>query len=76
MIIGISSLLPGYLKHHKKIAPIAFLLSGFTLIFIGHFLVRSRLEPVVTPIGALTVAFSHFLNWKFSKYNHSCNVHN
>jgi hypothetical protein len=71
IIIGVSSLLPSY-NNHQKIAPIFILLSGFCLISAGHFIVANIYEPVVTPIGAFSVAFSHLLNWKYSKISHLC----
>jgi len=74
MIIGVSSFLPGYLKYHKKLIPIILLFCGFLIIFAGHFIVPAKLENIVTPLGALTVAFSHILNWKFSKNFNHCNA--
>lgn len=71
IIVGLSSLLPSY-KIHKKMSPIALLFVGFLFIFSGHFLVSENLEPVVTPLGAFTVAFSHLINWKLAKHNDNC----
>lgn len=74
VIIGLISLVPSY-KNHKKILPIAFLLTGFFMIFSGHFIVSEDFESIVTPIGAFTVAYSHLLNWKLTEKDcNQCSV--
>ncbi len=68
IIVGMSSLLPNY-KKHKRFLPIFILLFGFFLIFSGHFLVSSKFESIITPIGAFVVAISHLSNWRINKHN-------
>ncbi len=71
IIIGTASLLPGYLKHHKKISPVIFIVLGFMIILGGHLFVDESFEHIVTPFGAMLVAFAHILNWKyFSNHQH------
>lgn len=76
VMIGITSLLPSYKNHHHKLLPIIILLVGFFLIFSGHFLVPGKFEPIVTPIGAFSVALAHLLNFNLvRKSHHGCNYH-
>ncbi|WP_345230998.1 MerC domain-containing protein [Olivibacter ginsenosidimutans] len=70
ILIGISSLIPSYLKYHRKLWPIIMLLVGFILIFGAHFLGFHELEPILVPIGGLTIAGAHFLNWKLNRPFH------
>ncbi|MBC7473836.1 MAG: MerC domain-containing protein [Candidatus Sericytochromatia bacterium] len=67
IFVGLSSLLHGYFKHHKKISPILILLTGFSIIYMGHFIVSDQYESIVTPIGAFSVAFAHIINLRYSK---------
>jgi len=69
--IGLSSLMPSYFKYHKKTLPILLLIAGFVLIFGTHLLELHVLEPILVPLGGLTIAAAHFVNWKFMKPFHS-----
>lgn len=68
LVIGIWSLTTSYPKH-RKLLPVVILVLGFVLIGSGHYLVED-LEAVLIPLGGLTIAASHFVNWKYSK---TCN---
>lgn len=70
LIIGICALISSFPKHRKPI-PILVLIIGFALIATGHYTFES-LEAVLIPIGGLTIAIAHYLNWKYSR---SCNHH-
>lgn len=75
VVIGISSLVPSYLKFHRKFSPIFVLLLGFSLIFGTHLLGLHNMEPVLVPLGGLAIAAAHFLNWKLTKlYGHICDT--
>lgn len=68
--IGFSSLLPSYLRYHRKALPIVLLIVGFVLIFGAHMLGIHEWEPVLVPLGGFTIAGAHFLNWKYNKPFH------
>lgn len=49
---------------------------GFLLIWLGH-VIFPQVEQVLVPVGALTVAISHWLNTRYIKLkscNKECNV--
>jgi hypothetical protein len=68
LVIGIWSLSTSYPKH-RKLLPVAILVLGFVLIGSGHYLVED-LEAILIPLGGLTIAAAHFVNWKYSR---ACN---
>lgn len=65
VLLGFYSLLTSY-PTHKRITPLLVLIMGFTLIGSGHYLVED-LEGLLIPLGGLSIAGAHFLNWKYSK---------
>lgn len=65
-IIGVTSLVPSYLSHHKRLMPIVILLSGFVLIGLSRFAVEVN-ESVFTSCGAALVASAHLLNHRFCR---------
>jgi hypothetical protein len=68
--IGIASLLPSYRNYHQNKAPLLFLIIGFAFIFGAHFLGFHEHEPILVPLGGLSVASAHYLNWKLSRTYH------
>jgi hypothetical protein len=69
-IIAVFSLVPSYLKHHRKLTPIVILLFGFLLIGLSRILVEVN-ESVFSSSGATLVASAHFLNYRLCKKSHS-----
>jgi hypothetical protein len=65
LFIGTYSLSTSYPKH-KRIVPIAMLLTGFLFIGFGHLLFET-IEAVLVPTGGLIIATAHWMNWKYSK---------
>ena len=65
-IIALWSLLPSYLKVHRKVTPVVILLSGFLLIGLSRFMVNVN-ESVLASSGAALVASAHFFNYHFCK---------
>lgn len=63
--IGVCSLTSTYPKHKRR-TPIIVLATGFALIAAGHYLLES-LEAILIPLGGLTVAIAHYLNWKYTR---------
>lgn len=73
VVVGISSLIPSYLRFHRNCGPILLLVLGFTFIFGTHLLGFHDMEPVLVPLGGLTIAAAHFINWKLTRpHRHSC----
>jgi hypothetical protein len=66
-IIGISSLVPSYMNHHRRRTPIAIFLTGFLLIIISRLPVSELWETALTTVGASTIAFAHVVNWKYCR---------
>jgi len=71
VVIGTWSLATTY-KKLGNLAPVLTLLTGFVLIAAGHFFWHD-MEALLIPLGGLTVAGAHFMNWKLNRvcgHNH------
>lgn len=69
-LVAVSSLVPTYIKHHRKVVPVFILLSGFLLIGLSRFMVNVN-ESVLASSGATLIASAHFLNYRLCKKFHS-----
>ena len=69
-VIAVISLVPSYVRHHRKLIPIVILLAGFFLIGLSRFAAEVN-ESVFASSGAALVASAHFLNYRFCKKAHS-----
>ena len=67
VILGTLSLSLSYRKQHHKLLPFIVLFAGFALITVGHFTAFSSLESVLIPLGGLTVAAAHLVNWRLNR---------
>jgi len=78
LVVGISSLIPSYLKYHRKLLPIVLLLIGFLLIFGTHLLHFHELEPILVPLGGIGIALAHYINWRLNRpfHCHDCKLEN
>ncbi|MBX2846533.1 MAG: MerC domain-containing protein [Saprospiraceae bacterium] len=54
----------GFMKHHKKYAPLATMLLGFSFIISGHVTHHHIAEAILATIGGLLLAYSIYLNRK------------
>jgi hypothetical protein len=74
MALGLFSLLPGYLKHHKRRRPLIYFVAGICLIIIARLLLEEdfRLETPVVVTGGLLVATAHLINLKLCKICRAC----
>lgn len=70
-IVGCSSLLPSYFRHHRKLNALLFLLTGFGMIVLGQFIDRGFYEVILTSLGAFSIALAHFINYKLCKKYHT-----
>ncbi|WP_100339553.1 MerC domain-containing protein [Mucilaginibacter auburnensis] len=65
LLLGVSSIFLSYFRTHKRPAPLLLLLGGFVVIIAGHTLLHGWIEAIVVPVGGLTIALAHFLNYKY-----------
>lgn len=65
LFLGFYSLLRSY-PLHRKMVPVLTLIAGFALIAAGHYLLEG-LEAILIPLGGLTIAGAHVLNWKYCR---------
>jgi hypothetical protein len=65
LLLGVSSIFLSYFRTHHRALPLLLLLAGFTLVIAGHIYLRGWAEAVIVPAGGLTIAFAHFINFKY-----------
>lgn len=63
LIAGIS-ILSAY-KLHQNLLPLILLAAGFTIISVVHLFLPENLEPIILPLGGLTIALAHFFNLNY-----------
>jgi hypothetical protein len=63
-MIGISSISLSYFRVHKRLIPLALLTLGFIIVISGHIFVTGHIEGIIVPLGGLTIALAHFVNYK------------
>ncbi|MFD0764312.1 MerC domain-containing protein [Mucilaginibacter lutimaris] len=66
LVVGVSSIGNSYFKEHHRILPLALLIAGFLIIIIGHLFTKGWIEAVIVPVGGLTIALAHFVNYKYA----------
>jgi hypothetical protein len=67
LMIGATSLRHGYRKHHRKFTALLILITGFAMIFAGHFVLPAPYGEVTIPSGAGIVAIAHLVNWRLCR---------
>lgn len=62
--IGLTSLLPSYVRHHRRKAALLVFIAGVLLILIGRILFAGaeQVEPLMVIYGAMAIAASHGIN--------------
>lgn len=65
LLLGVSSIFLSYLRTHRRALPLLLLLGGFALIIAGHIYLKGWIEAIVVPLGGLTIATAHFINFKY-----------
>ncbi|TFF36335.1 MerC domain-containing protein [Mucilaginibacter psychrotolerans] len=66
LIIGVSSIGGSFFNAHRRVLPLALLIIGFATIILGHIFTKGWLEAVIVPIGGITIAVAHFVNYKYA----------
>jgi len=64
-IIGVSSISLSYFRTHKRVLPLTLLVVGFLVVIAGHLYITGWIEAIVVPLGGLTIAAAHFVNYKY-----------
>lgn len=65
LLLGVSSIFLSYFRTHRRALPLFLLVIGFVLIIAGHIYLKGWIEAIVVPAGGLTIAFAHFINFKY-----------
>ncbi len=63
-LIASNALVQGYRRHHQKAVALVIAIIGFILIGLGHALGIEILEVLLTPVGGVSIAIAHLVNWK------------
>ncbi|MGF7079455.1 MerC domain-containing protein [Mucilaginibacter sp. UYCu711] len=65
LLLGVSSIFLSYFRTHRRALPLLLLCSGFVLVIAGHIYLKGWEEAIVVPLGGLTIAAAHFVNYKY-----------
>ncbi|MFD2872565.1 MerC domain-containing protein [Mucilaginibacter ximonensis] len=65
LLLGVMSILLSYVRTHRRTLPLLMLVAGFAAVVLGHIYLRGWIEAVVVPLGGLTIAAAHFVNFKY-----------
>ena len=65
LLLGASSILFSYFRTHRRLLPLLLLVLGFAIVVAGHIYIHGLAEAIVVPIGGLTIALAHFINYKY-----------
>lgn len=63
LLIGITNLV-GFIRHHKRFAPISYMFLGFSLLLTGHLADGLTYEIIGALLGGCFLAFSLYINQK------------
>ncbi len=68
--LGVSSMLPAYVRTHRKLTAVGILLFGFLFIIMAKVADDITFEIIFISVGALMIAGAHFLNNKLCANAH------
>jgi hypothetical protein len=66
LVVGVWSIAGSFLNSHHKALPLILLVIGFATIILGHIFTKGWLEAIVVPLGGITIAVAHFVNYKYA----------
>ncbi|AWO01308.1 hypothetical protein DLD77_06200 [Chitinophaga alhagiae] len=75
-VVGCTALWRGYLKHHRRVAPLVLFAAGFAGLLAGHFLMPENWEPFVIAAGAGLIVWAHLRNIKACRHCVVCSREN
>lgn len=64
IFIAFFSIGKSYLREHRNISPLLWLLLGIVFLTSSLFLHHGVIHYVLTAIGGFSIAFAHYVNWK------------
>ena len=67
VLIGLTSLGREYRRHHHRPLPLILLMLGFVIIAVAKGWQRGLGEAMWMAGGGLTIAFAHFVNWRYCR---------
>jgi len=76
LIIGASAVSLSYIRVHQKLLPLILLSTGFAIIITGHLFITGWIEGIIVPLGGLTIAAAHFVNYKYAGICHNAVTQN
>lgn len=65
LLLGVSSIFLSFVRTHRRALPLLLLVAGFAALVLGHIYLKGWIEAVVVPLGGLTIAAAHFVNFKY-----------
>lgn len=65
LMLGVSSIFLSYVRTHRRVLPLIMLVAGFAAVVLGHIYLHGWIEAIVVPLGGLTIAAAHFVNFKY-----------
>lgn len=71
-IIGVSSISLAYFRTHRRLLPLGLLTFGFIIVICGHLFISGHIEGIIVPLGGLTIALAHFVNYKYVGTCNNC----
>lgn len=74
LLIAAISLLPGYVRHHRKLQVLILFTVGIILVILADILLGSNLfgKSVLILVGAMMITRSHTLNRRFCRACYLC----
>ncbi|RWY53787.1 MerC domain-containing protein [Mucilaginibacter gilvus] len=66
LIVGVASIAGSFLNSHHRVLPLILLIIGFATIILGHIFTKGWLEAIIVPVGGVTIALAHFVNYKYA----------
>ncbi|HKK77296.1 MAG TPA: MerC domain-containing protein [Saprospiraceae bacterium] len=65
IIIASYSIGKSYFREHRNVYPLLWLLVGIAFLIGSLFLHHGSSHYILTAIGGFSIAFAHFVNWKY-----------
>ena len=69
--IGSVSIIPSWIKHHRKALPVLLFFTGLAFMALGRLHFPVWMETLLTTGGASVVATAHYVNWRICRPYHA-----
>jgi hypothetical protein len=67
LVFAIVSIVPSYFRCHRNKNAIVLVIMGFSLIALARMVISPSGEMIVSAMGATTIGYAHFLNWRLCR---------